>query len=561
MSGSLRGTVWAALLLAARATATPLPCLLNEVCYDPPGADGGREFVELYAPGDTAVALRGWRLQFANGAEGERWSTRWTGGAGDSVAAGGLYLIADRGWSGEAVPQAVVDLDLQNGPDAVRLVAPDGAVDLLGYGELEQASLSEGAPHPGVHGGSLARYPDGRDTDHNDLDWRPADPPTPGAANWPRHGLRVLSFACDPPSLVAPGGEVAVVAVVLDRGIAAMPEAVVELLVDGRRVAARHRPLLAPGATDTLSWSWSCLREGRRSLSCRWPVPDDGGVEVALGGFHCGASPLWLSEIMPAPSPGGSEWIELVAADGVVELSDYRLRDADGGGGRLPSRTLLAGERVLLVADLEALAGWWWSLPRDRPCGNIVPDAVAVAPAGWPSLNNSPPAGRAYADRIELLGADGLVLDHVTYGRAGESWSAGRSLERSLTALAAGRDLWSPCTDGAGATPACGNSVDGGGAGGALRAVPPRCGSGGTSLQFDLGDGEQAWRLAVYDLRGRCRRRLGGDALGPGPRRRHWDGRDDAGEPLPAGPYLVVLRCYRGDAAVRRERLLVVVAP
>jgi hypothetical protein len=36
-------------------------------------------------------------------------------------------------------------------------------------------------------------------------------------------------------------------------------------------------------------------------------------------------------------------------------------------------------------------------------------------------------------------------------------------------------------------------------------------------------------------------RDLGGDLVGPGPRTLFWDGRDDLGRLLPAGPYVVLL--------------------
>ena len=41
--------------------------VINEVCYDPPGPDGGAEFVEIFNPASRTVPLDGARLEFANG--------------------------------------------------------------------------------------------------------------------------------------------------------------------------------------------------------------------------------------------------------------------------------------------------------------------------------------------------------------------------------------------------------------------------------------------------------------------------------------------------------------
>ena len=548
--------ILSSLLVAAPVAADPPPCLLNEVCYDPPGADGGREFVELHVPGERPVALAGWRLQFANGAEPGVWRTRWTGAAADTVPAGGYWLIADRGWTGES-PDAEVSLGLQNGPDAVRLLAPDGAVDCLGYGAELDPGLAEGAPHPGAAGASLARYPDGRDTDHNDRDWRRSDPPTPGRPNWPRHGLRWLAVASDPPARLAAGDTVRTAVRMVNAGLEPLPAGDVLLAWGGRPVAATAAAALAPGGEARVAWTWTCPERGRADLAALWPA----GAETAavrLGAYFCGNPPLRLAEIEPRPPAGGSEWVELAAREG-VELSDFLIADADGAAVRLPSRTLAPGERVVVAADRAAFAAWWWSLPADSRCGGTTPDAFVLEPAGgWPTLNNSPPAGRDFADRVVLQALDGTAVDAVVYGRQGAAWPTGHSLERSLAALAAGRDLWSPATTSGGATPGCPNGVDGAAPADAVTADPVRVGREGTTLRFTVPPGEGRWRLAVYDLHGRRRRCLGGDALGPGPRRVFWDGTGDDGRRLAPGPWIVLWQWWGAARSVSRRRLVVV---
>ena len=158
-----------ALLLAVHpAAADPV---LNEVLYDPPGADGGAEFVELLNTGTTPLDLAGVRLEFANGAAAPVWERRWEGAVGDSLAPGARWLIADSGWTGTEVPNVLVSLRLQNGPDAVRLRRGEIVLDRLGYGDLSDPSCYESAPHPGAAAASLGRRPDGADSDRNDRDW------------------------------------------------------------------------------------------------------------------------------------------------------------------------------------------------------------------------------------------------------------------------------------------------------------------------------------------------------------------------------------------------------
>ena len=82
----------------AAATVAAAELVINEFLPDPFGSDGGREFVELLNSGTRTVDLGGWRLQFANGAEGAVWQTRWTGQAGQMLAPGERFLIVDRNW-------------------------------------------------------------------------------------------------------------------------------------------------------------------------------------------------------------------------------------------------------------------------------------------------------------------------------------------------------------------------------------------------------------------------------------------------------------------------------
>ena len=157
--------------------------VLNEVDYDQVGADAGG-FVELYNAGLGPAELDGLALVFIDGADGGEYLRKPLSGA----LAPGAYLV--------------VPVDPQNGsPDGVALydTAGQGVVDAISYeGAIERAfigafahSLVEGTPLPASVAdsntvtGSLARIPNGSDTDDSATDWAFTTTLTPGDANVP----------------------------------------------------------------------------------------------------------------------------------------------------------------------------------------------------------------------------------------------------------------------------------------------------------------------------------------------------------------------------------------
>jgi hypothetical protein len=169
-----------------RATADPeaLPqVILNEIDYDQPGADSGG-FVELLNLGRGTADLQGLALVFINGTDGTE------------------YLRIPLTGSILSESYRVIPVDAQNGfPDGVALFDTiDGEIlDALSYeGPIERAfigsfaySLVEGNPLPTsvadsdtVHG-SLARLPNGSDTNDAASDWAFTSQVTPGNPNYP----------------------------------------------------------------------------------------------------------------------------------------------------------------------------------------------------------------------------------------------------------------------------------------------------------------------------------------------------------------------------------------
>jgi hypothetical protein len=155
--------------------------VLNEVDYDQVGADADG-FVEIANTGTGTADLTGIAIVLVDGSDGLEYQRKALSG----TLAPGAYL---------AVPA-----EAQNGsPDGVALIDTTGGelLDALSYeGPISSAvigtqtySLVEGAALPSsiadsnTEAGSLARIPDGSDTDDAATDWAFTGTATPGAAN------------------------------------------------------------------------------------------------------------------------------------------------------------------------------------------------------------------------------------------------------------------------------------------------------------------------------------------------------------------------------------------
>jgi hypothetical protein len=449
---------------------------------------------------------------------------------------------------------------------------PDGSDDRLGYGALTAPELFETEPHGGSGAGSsLARRPDGHDTDHNAADWVTLAAPSPGRPNFQAHALSVEEARAEPPSLPSPGSPVTFTVHVSNSGLATWPGGLARLH-DARDVeqSAAWLEALAPGEGRALRFDWRPSREERSCLTLRLVGAPGETLGVPVGCYQVGPPPVHLSEVMAAPAPGASEWLEIgnAAAD-AVDLGGYRLRDEDEEWTDLPAETLAAGAMLVLVQDEARFLAWWAGVlaAGAPPSCATQPGAVARRLGGsWPSLNNSPPGGRDFADRICLADATGTIIDHVVIGEGGAEVPAARTLERaSWRPLGAPDRNWGPCLAPAGATPACPNSLSPPAAATDDLALVPNPFSrsgGGVHLIFAVGEGERGWEARIFDLWGHQLRDLGGDGLGPGPRDVVWDGRDDAGHDLPPGPYIALVRRHAdGGRISRASKRLAVLAP
>src|SRR5262245_18632601 len=289
--------------------------MVTEVYYDAPGDDTGHEFVELWNDTDVTWSLAGLRLEAGDGAGPSRWSTRWTGGPGDSVAAHARFVIG-----GAAVtprPNVVLTLDLQNGPDGLRVVWPDGATEVVGWGALEFPEYYCGAPAADVNGGqSLARIPDRTATGSNAGDFRASDP-SPGFANQRTLDAALLRHRARlEPEQPQPAASATLRLSLANLGANAWGADDPSLRVTSDTLSVPvvlNAPALAPGETTEVAITLAALHEGRGAIAASVHLEGDeasaNDTDTLL--VRVGPGPLQLTEIQFHPAASEGEWVEV----------------------------------------------------------------------------------------------------------------------------------------------------------------------------------------------------------------------------------------------------------
>lgn len=556
--------------------------LLNEVLYDPAGADEGYEFVELWNPDSTALPLDGLTIEAGDGARSGNWDVIWRGAAGAAASPRSPLLIA-----GDALLGA-----LQNGPDAVRLSRNGVVLDLLGYGELSTVALFEGSPAPDAGSGqSLARLHDGADTRNNAADWGAESEPTPGLPNHPDHRLRLSrSGLLASPEVAWPGDPISIRACARNEGLLAIDAARWGLEAEWARDGSAG--VGSAGADSGVAWTAAASHDGITvdsgdsavvSLVLTAPAPgvwrlrarivcrDDPGVapEAALrpdtleAMARSVAGPAVVNEFAFRDA-GAGEWIELWFRDPVDDVGALSIADATAAPqaidrGALP-RAVPAGA-LLIVAQDPALVLARFGLPDSVVLGVV---------GGWPSLNDTG-GDDGIADRVRIVGKDGVPCDAAPYRSAASA--RGGSLERlspDFASSAAG--TWAETIDPKAGTPGRENSMRAPGASTAARGpllvaggrVVRRGNGGAVPVVLRTTSAARGRRLTVrvHDLLGRPVRTLVEGQRFASDGAFVWDGRDDHGDAVAPGLYVIRAEALpEDDAAIRASSVPMAVAP
>jgi hypothetical protein len=174
--------------------------VINEVDYDQPGADD-KEFIELFNSSAHAISLSGISLVLITGASNSEYA-RFDLPIGGLLAPGAFLTIGSAEAFAPALPDILFPPEFitihNGGPDGIALVNVETGrlLDALSYeGEITAAMIDETGTVSLAEGtaltvedsnsvtGSLARIPNGNDTNNADADWAFSTTVTPGYEN------------------------------------------------------------------------------------------------------------------------------------------------------------------------------------------------------------------------------------------------------------------------------------------------------------------------------------------------------------------------------------------
>lgn len=402
----------------------PPALVINEVYYDHEGPDGGHEFVEIYNPAARPVSLAGISIQFHNGS-GVGWEPVWSAEATDSVPAAGVFTVG--GADVRPVPDVVVALSLQNGPEAVGLFADGDALDLVGYGGLDDPLYMETAGVPPVPAGwSIARIPDGRDTGVNRDDFEAARP-TPTLTNVARHDVFArLGAATALRGVVEPGAGALPVYLVNGGtepvGVSAASLSARDSTAAGTVTLGTWRNDSAIAAGDSLRVDVTCDFDAGYhwlTLACRYRADERAGNDTLTVLRRAGTPALLVSEVLSSPPGDCPQFVEVYNAGAVpVNIGGYGIRDRSHAPVPIAAaaKDVSPGAFAVIAPDADAL----------RSCFHVPGSFVCGVNGRWPTVNRT---GGETADSVVVVDPWGLPVDGVAVP-AVPAAAAGRSLER-----------------------------------------------------------------------------------------------------------------------------------
>lgn len=541
----------ALLLVAWRDSGADL--VLNEVFYDPPGADGGREYVELYNAGSQSISLDGVVLEAGNGARPEAWDEQWSAPAGWVLEPGGFLWVGGSPEGEPRQPDVEVTLHIQNGPDAVRIRRGEFILDLVGWGDLEYEEYFEGRPALDVHSGeALGRVPDGIDTANNESDFTTLPDLSPGRPNETAPTL-LLEIGGAQPCVARPGEEISWSGAI--RTNSQQP-----MTLDGWELSWRRRPL-------DVETSGTVTAETCQSLAWHDTAPEAPGLHrfpltlarqaEALeveGLLRVGTGPLVVAEVQYDPQGDEGEWVEILVRDDVGSLEGWAMEDAGGSSILITDpRPARAGERFLLAQKPDVLRG---------ALTEAAASLLIQYSGSWPALNNGRQEEIQAADILSLFDPQGAPSDYAPYEPCPGS-GEGVSLVRR-------EPEWPPrpsrewLTSPEGSTPGRPGKLDSlAPLEGRLLIDPPllRPGRGGSVVIPPETPGRATWDAGVFDVSGRRVRTLGLLRNLEHEPAFLWDGRDEGGRLVTAGVYLVCVRSWNEQGSSRRWAAPVAVSP
>lgn len=372
---------------------------INEIYYDPDGADSGYEWIELYNPTESNVNLQGWSLLKAGTSIVEFYSFPEI-----PINSGEYLLIGEDMVAGCDI---YAELGLQNGgscTDAIRLLAPNNYTDTILYDEPNENNLPGDANYPAINfaldvasGNSLARYTDGIDTDNCAVDWFEATQPTPGEANFFPIDLAISSV-----KIIESGNIHVLSTVIYNLSTQAVDNSMasVQITLNDNELPMQYLPEIA--AEDSLIFTYDLdeLDSGYYKVDVVVNLLADNDLEnnIMSATTLVGSSPIIINEILYKDSEYSSEWIELYNRSACgYDVDNFVISDAGGGEISL-SGTFNPHSYLVIAQNAEFLSHIYPDLNPD----------LLIKTSSWTTLNNS-------SEELILTDFYGTVFDSVAY--------------------------------------------------------------------------------------------------------------------------------------------------
>ncbi len=562
--------------------------VINEVMANPLDEDRG-EFVELYNWGDAPIDLSGWRLADAvdsNDAIQDYTGLDDWGIPGTVVPAGGYALIVDPEYAGQYAPFFQVHADstktvlLTIGLDTTvgNGLTNSGDVVVISDGRGFRAAFRWNSDAgQGVSWEKIE--PQMGDGEDNWLPSAHAFGSTPGARNSVARAFYDVAVSGQDvkfsPPYPEPGQETEIRATLYNQGKS--PATGIEvfffhdldgdtLLDEGELIGDPHNlsRAIPPDESVVLQQSWMPPSSGAHLLVvwASYPPDEDPSDNRAAARVQVpfAVGTLVINEIMYDPAPTGNdeekepEWVELLHLGmSPLDLAGWTIEDGRGEPRRICDST------VVLDPDYYAVIA---SGSEDdfRPAHPGVTGPVLYPVGGLPSLNNA-------QDVVVLRDPAATMVDSVLYC---QDWGGGGgiSLERINPHLDSNDPLnWSWCVHIEGATPGRKNSIF-------TPVVPAVSSLSANPNPFSPdGDGRQevtiiSYRLPtangrisirMYDICGKLVRTLVDQGRCGSAGEVIWDGRDDSGERLKMGIYVIFMEALddRRGVVCRQKKTVV----
>jgi hypothetical protein len=414
--------------------------VINEVLYDPEGADTGYEWIELYNNTEQAVNLQDWTIEKAGTAFELIFSI-----PNIEIESHSFILIGE-----EFVPNTDITASLafQNGgseTDGIRLISADGLyTDTILYDSPNTNELPDDISDPGEYfapdvdsGNTLARKHDGEDSNNCEMDFFGCTDPTPGEANF-----YPIDLAINYLEIYENNGEYWLQTEVENLSTENVDNLTASINISVNDTLNGTYELPAIPAESTIDFSCQIVELiiGYHQVAAEliYLYDNELGNNYVESSLLNGASPFVMNEIMFAPLSTNQEWVEIFnRTDCAYSVHNLIIMDASGSiisfdGNIPPQDFIVVCQDTILFLQIYP---------------EVDPEKVIFAPQ-WTSLNNTDEV-LIFTDEFETK------FDSTSYN--GTNCPVDFSIER-IDPFDDEDILWSICTDSLG-TPTFPNSA------------------------------------------------------------------------------------------------------